>query len=265
MMFRRLQLAATSGFARPSVSLLLRMTKPRASHPIYPNESTIMCRQLGARRYTATSAAAEPQAVAEQTSVVVETEKQEVVVGDAIPAAAAAVGLTNAATTATATATSEVASSPSRKKGWICTDCGYDNFLSNAQCWKCKAAAPQGSFRLSLRTWDCPHCQQTMSLSYSVCSNCNAARPRVSRGGTDGQATAGRPGGWMCSCGENNFKSRMTCRRCKAPSTDPDIIGGWCCSGCGGQNYKGRTSCYRCKKLSPTDAAVAEANATGAA
>ncbi len=51
-----------------------------------------------------------------------------------------------------------------------------------------------------------------------------------------------KPGDWKCGCGEINFKSRNSCRKCNKNKARPSD---WNCQ-CGELNFANRTSCRKC-------------------
>lgn len=70
-------------------------------------------------------------------------------------------------------------------------------------------------------------------------------------------ATMSRKGDWDCpKCGNDNFASRITCKRCDAsrPATRPPVerrAGDWDCPKCGNDNFASRNTCKKCSASKP--------------
>lgn len=85
--------------------------------------------------------------------------------------------------------------------------------------------------------WNCPQCGHLCFGSKDECYKCGARKPRD---------PIKKKGDWECSCGELNFASRLTCRKCSKPKNDAGVAD-WICS-CGETNFESRNECRKCGK-----------------
>ena len=64
-----------------------------------------------------------------------------------------------------------------------------------------------------------------------------------------GKSDIYKPGEWNCThCGVLNFKGRIECFKCKAPSNLKVREGEWVCDKCNLINFKGRMNCFFCSE-----------------
>jgi len=93
--------------------------------------------------------------------------------------------------------------------------------------------------------WICPDCGDHCFASKNTC-RCGKWRPKPTQ--------QLKPGDWNCSCGELNFSSRLTCRKCnneKTRSIQPQPrTGDWNCA-CGELNFASRLNCRKCNLGKP--------------
>lgn len=69
-----------------------------------------------------------------------------------------------------------------------------------------------------------------------------------------------KKGDWTCSCGFNNFGSRMSCKDCgKKRAATTMREGDWMCPHCRCLVFASRSSCFKCKKEKPLTEVVAAA------
>lgn len=97
-------------------------------------------------------------------------------------------------------------STPFTTGDWVCANsaCGFLNYSSRAQCLKCSSYRPNN-------TGDVPSAiPSSQNAGYPSHHQYHTPRPH--------HPANFRPGDWFCSCGFQNFASRMSCLRCLAPN-----------------------------------------------
>jgi len=136
---------------------------------------------------------------------------------------------------------------------WICASCGFDNFASREECFKCHAPKKEkqrGGGRGGNGDWDCPKCGFDNFATRSECFKCHTpkpennvdedeggddendgesgSRPFNDKGGYGGGPRPERPGDWKCpKCNFSNFASRMECKQCFTPKIGSRGKGGY--------------------------------------
>ncbi|KAI8335523.1 hypothetical protein BC941DRAFT_71703 [Chlamydoabsidia padenii] len=124
---------------------------------------------------------------------------------------------------------------------WICTSttCGFHNYSSRAQCLKCGSYRPgapgsvalapstsssssQGTGYNNSSTNNSNNNSNIINVNTNTSSNHNNNSPHNTSNPYHAPRPASfRPGDWFCSCGFQNFASRMSCFRCQAPNPAP--------------------------------------------
>merc|ERR1739838_627520 len=142
----------------------------------------------------------------------------------------------------------EAAGDGGKEGDWACSGCGFSNFASRFQCFKCKTGK-DGAAADDSGDWNCQGCGFSNFASRRACFKC-----KCNPDGTPGD------GGdeWACpsaDCGFSNFSTRRSCYKCKTPNPNGGDIGGgaparpgdWNCSSCSFSNFASRFECFKCK------------------
>lgn len=162
-------------------------------------------------------------------------------------------------------------SRPLRPGDWNCPSCGFHNFASRRNCFKCNTESPNVApppaaaaaaapspipapppapthppvSNFAAGDWICPNysCGFHNYASRLQCFKCGTYRPQGGDSGSSGSSSHApppplpppgygrphhnitfRPGDWYCpnpACNFQNFASRATCFRCHTPSPTP--------------------------------------------
>jgi len=139
-----------------------------------------------------------------------------------------------------------------RAGDWNCDDCGFHNYASRSECFKChkgKGGGGGGGGRRRSRSRS--RSPPRRGANYQS----RGSPPR----GYGGAYKNDRGDNWDCDgCGFSNFAKRFECLKCKEPRKDGGGDGGggfdkrsrgddWSCKDCNFSNFASRTSCYKCQ------------------
>lgn len=168
-----------------------------------------------------------------------------------------------------------------RPGDWFCSSCGNHNFASRVTCRKCHTPKPntglpvhaggfgvQGGQNFEMYApYGAGMGKYTNGPLYGQQAQVLDAYGFVQQGGgmmaaNPAMPPNSRPGDWMCTnCGEHNFASRSSCRKCGTSKLVPGggnfpaRIGDWACPNCGEHNFATRTKCRKCNTAKPAQAA----------